>query len=153
MTARPDLLPIYLTRQGRAEIHIPLFYPDDPAELRAMLRAMARKVGAKLDDGAVTDDLVIPNLGQLSGADVEGILTRAARQSRLAGEERITRPRIETALAEFIPSAQSLEKRLQINAAILECTDTAFLPPAYLALDRSAVQAELAAIKAQLRLS
>ena len=38
MTARPDLLPIDLKRQGRAEIHIPLFYPDDPAELRAMLR-------------------------------------------------------------------------------------------------------------------
>ena len=29
LTARPDLLPIDLKRQGRAEVHIPLFYPTD----------------------------------------------------------------------------------------------------------------------------
>ena len=27
LTSRPDLLPIDLKRQGRAEVHIPLFYP------------------------------------------------------------------------------------------------------------------------------
>ena len=31
LTARPDLLPIDLKRQGRAEVHIPLFYPTDEA--------------------------------------------------------------------------------------------------------------------------
>ena len=34
LTARPDLLPIDLKRQGRAEVHIPLFYPTDEAEIR-----------------------------------------------------------------------------------------------------------------------
>jgi hypothetical protein len=33
LTARPDLLPIDLKRQGRAEIHIPLFYPTEDEEL------------------------------------------------------------------------------------------------------------------------
>src|SRR5258705_5452368 len=32
ITARPDLLPIDLKRQGRAEEHIPLFYPETSAE-------------------------------------------------------------------------------------------------------------------------
>ena len=31
LTSRPDLLPIDLKRQGRAEVHIPLFYPTSSA--------------------------------------------------------------------------------------------------------------------------
>ena len=38
LTSRPDLLPIDLKRQGRAEVHIPLFYPQDEAEVREMFR-------------------------------------------------------------------------------------------------------------------
>src|SRR5580693_1276870 len=48
LTSRPDLLPIDLKRQGRAEVHIPLFYPSLQEELRAMFVAMARKAGVKL---------------------------------------------------------------------------------------------------------
>lgn len=151
MTARPDLLPIDLKRQGRAEVHIPLFYPESADELRAMLQAMARKIRVPLAEGAVTAELEIPHVGQLSGADMEGIVTRAARQTRIEGEESITRARLEAALRDFIPSAQSLEKRLQIIAAIMECTDTAFLPPSYQNADRGALQAELSSIKARLR--
>jgi AAA+ superfamily predicted ATPase len=151
MTARPDLLPIDLKRQGRAEVHIPLFYPESADELRAMLRAMAKKIRASLAPDAVTDTLEIPHVGFLSGADIEGVVTRAARQSRIAGEDSISHERIRTALAEFIPSAQSLEKRLQIIAAIMECTDISFLPPSYRDADRAALQAELSLIKARLQ--
>lgn len=151
MTARPDLLPIDLKRQGRAEVHIPLFYPDNADELRLMLKSMARKVGASLAPDALGADLAIPHVGQLSGADIEGVVTRAARQSGIAGEPAVTKARLEAALADFIPSAQSLEKRLQIAAAILECTDTAFLPAPYRTADRAALQSEMATIKAHLR--
>ena len=41
LTARPDLLPIDLKRQGRAEVHIPLFYPTDESEIRQMFVIMA----------------------------------------------------------------------------------------------------------------
>ena len=46
LTARPDLLPIDLKRQGRAEVHIPLFYPTDEAEIRQMFVIMAKKLGS-----------------------------------------------------------------------------------------------------------
>src|SRR5207249_6078061 len=36
LTSRPDLLPIDLKRQGRAEVHVPLFYPTDEEEIRRM---------------------------------------------------------------------------------------------------------------------
>src|SRR5262249_8740036 len=43
LTSRPDLLPIDLKRQGRAEVHLPLFYPQDEAEVGEMFRVMAKK--------------------------------------------------------------------------------------------------------------
>jgi 4-hydroxy-tetrahydrodipicolinate synthase len=41
LTSRPDLLPIDLKRQGRAEVHIPLFYPTKAEDIAQMLRMMA----------------------------------------------------------------------------------------------------------------
>src|SRR5262249_589566 len=43
MTSRPDLLPIDLKRQGRAEEHISLFYPDTEGDRQAIIDAMLRK--------------------------------------------------------------------------------------------------------------
>src|SRR3954466_3656113 len=48
LTARPDLLPIDLKRQGRAEGHIPLFSPTAESEIRQMFVIMARKLGSTL---------------------------------------------------------------------------------------------------------
>lgn len=124
MTARPDLLPVDLKRQGRAEVHIPLFYPEDESELRPMLLGMAAKLGARL---APEDVPPIPHLGNLSGADVEGIVGRAWRAALLAGRDQIARADLERVLAEFLPSTQTLERELQEIAAILECTDREFL--------------------------
>ena len=49
ITARPDLLPIDLKRQGRAEEHIPLFYPETAAEYDEIYRVMLKKLGIKTD--------------------------------------------------------------------------------------------------------
>ena len=47
-SARPDLLPIDIKRQGRAEVHIPLFYPHDEAEIRQMFVILAKKLGSRV---------------------------------------------------------------------------------------------------------
>jgi AAA+ superfamily predicted ATPase len=126
LTCRPDLLPIDLKRQGRAEVHIPLFYPSEPQEVRAMFVAMAKKMGATL----VAEDIPeIPQGGKLSGADVEGMVGRALRQSLLGGASTVTREALAAVVADFLPSMEGLEKDLQETAAILECTDKHFLPP------------------------
>lgn len=57
LTCRPDLLPIDLKRQGRAEIHIPLFYPESREERRTMLQILAKKVGCELDADALAIDM------------------------------------------------------------------------------------------------
>jgi len=128
LTARPDLLPIDLKRQGRAEVHIPLFYPTDDAELRAMLMVLAGKAGTQLAEADLPVE--VPHKGNLSGADIEGIVGRAFRSSLLAGSRAITKDSLAAALAGFMPSTQTLEREAQELAAIIECTDIEFLPPA-----------------------
>lgn len=124
LTARPDLLPIDLKRQGRAEIHIPLFYPSEQEELRAMFVAMARKAGVIL---AMEDVPEVPQAGKLSGADIEGIVVRATRRARVRSEP-LSKAALAQELAGFLPSVEGLEKELQEVAAMLECTDAEFLP-------------------------
>jgi AAA+ superfamily predicted ATPase len=125
LTCRPDLLPIDLKRQGRAEVHIPLFYPADEDEVRGMFVVMARKLGSSI---AAEDVPEIPQRGRLSGADIEAIVGRALRRSLLAGSDRVTREALSEAVGQFMPSTEGMEKDLQEIAAILECTDVEFLP-------------------------
>lgn len=127
LTARPDNLPVDLKRQGRAEVHIPLFYPTDDAELRTMLVVLAKKTGTQVADADLPAE--IPHKGNLSGADIEGIIGRAYRTSLLAGSRTITKEALAQALASFMPSTQTLEREAQELAAIIECTDVEFLPP------------------------
>jgi SpoVK/Ycf46/Vps4 family AAA+-type ATPase len=127
LTARPDQLPVDLKRQGRAEVHIPLFYPMDKEEVRSMLMVLAKKAGTSLSEVDLPDE--VPHLGNLSGADVEGIIGRAYRISLLGGSKTITKTAIGHALAGFMPSTQTLEREAQELAAIIECTDVEFLPP------------------------
>lgn len=149
LTARPDLLPIDLKRQGRAEIHIPLFYPTDPGEIRQMFVVLARKLGSRL---APEDVPPIPQAGHLSGADIEGIVGRAWRVSLLAGADHVTREALADVVSQFLPSTQGLERELQETAAILECTDSEFLPTAIRQQvsgqeGRAKLQARLTALK------
>jgi AAA+ superfamily predicted ATPase len=126
LTARPDNLPVDLKRQGRAEVHIPLFYPVSQAELKTMLMVLAKKTGTSLAEPDLPAE--IPHEGNLSGADIEGIIGRAYRSSLLAGSRTITRDALSAALAGFMPSTQTLEREAQELAAIIECTDVEFLP-------------------------
>ena len=149
LTARPDLLPIDLKRQGRAEVHIPLFYPTDERELHQLFLILAKKLGSRL---APEDVPAVPQRGHLSGADIEGMVGRAWRASLLAGHDHITREALAGVVAQFMPSTQGIERDLQETAAILECTDRQFLPPAILErIDgdggRAKLQARLTALK------
>ncbi len=125
LTARPDLLPIDIKRQGRAEVHIPLFYPHDEDEVRQLFVVMAKKLGTTLRAGDVP---AIPQKGQISGADIEGMVGRAWRRSLLAGASGVTADALREVVARFMPSTQGIERELQEVAAMIECTDREFLP-------------------------
>jgi AAA+ superfamily predicted ATPase len=125
LTSRPDLLPIDLKRQGRAEVHLPLFAPADDAEIQFMIHAMARKNKTTLSGGPLPTGLAGRGL---SGADIESIVLAAKRGALTRGREEIAPADVESALNDFIPSAQGLEQEKQELAAVLECTSMSFLP-------------------------
>ena len=110
----------------------------------------AKKCGTTLAAGDLPAE--IPHKGNLSGADIEGIIGRAYRTSLLGGSRAITREALAQALAGFMPSTQTLEREAQELAAIIECTDIEFLPAAKKArMDqlggREKLQERLTAIK------
>jgi AAA+ superfamily predicted ATPase len=126
LTSRPELLPIDLKRQGRAEVHIPLFYPQDDAEVREMLAVMARKNKVALAADWLPSSIRVD--GRLSGSDLESIILAAKRSALAAGRAEVEKADLELAFRDFLPSTQGLEKELQELAAVLECTQLAFLP-------------------------
>ena len=126
MTSRPELLPVDLKRQGRAEVHIPLFYPQDENEVREMFVALAKKNKVLLAADALP---AIKPDRFLSGSDIESVVLAAKRQVLASGRQQLARKDIEAAFGEFIPSAQGLEKEMQELASVLECTQLGFLPP------------------------
>src|SRR5688500_16075724 len=79
-TSRPDLLEVDLKRQGRLDVHIPLFPPQTGAEAKALLLAIAKKLKFPLkaeDLPEISDDVV------LGGNEIEGVLVRALRMYEL----------------------------------------------------------------------
>src|SRR5207237_3888877 len=112
-----------------------------------------RKVGSRV---APEDVPTVPQRGDVSGADIEGMVGRAWRTSLIAGADHITREALADVVAQFMPSTQGLERELQETAAILECTDRQFLPQAILdkiAADggRANLQERLTALKQLVR--
>ena len=138
LTCRPDLLPVDLKRQGRAEEHIALFYPDTEAERLAMLRAMQKKTGTQLQS-TDAEKLFLENGTHLSGADIEAVLTRARMMSALANEVAVGLENLKSALEDFIPPSYPTEIELQNLVAVLECTSKKLLPQKYREMDRGEV--------------
>ena len=152
ITCRPDLLPIDLKRQGRAEEHVPLFYPETAEEYDEIYRIMLKKLGIKT---AVTDvSSVAPKkaLLTLSGSDLEAVLVRATLEAEAAGSDTVTPEHLKTAFTDFIPPANSREREMQTLCAVLESTSRELLPARFRDMDRGDIQARVNEIKTELRI-
>jgi AAA+ superfamily predicted ATPase len=138
LTCRPDLLPVDLKRQGRAEEHIALFYPSTDEERLAMLRAMQKKTGAQVASPEV-EEFFLKRAAGLSGADVEAVLMRARMKSVLENDAAVGLDDIQAALDDFVPPSYPTEIELQTLVAVLECTSKSLLPEQYRTMDRGEV--------------
>jgi len=136
LTCRPDLIPVDLKRQGRAEVHIPLFPPETEQEQQAMLIAMARKNGVTLDAAD------LPPIPQgLSGADIESVVVQSRRRAALENLDRPELRHIEETLDHFVSPDYGIEREIQELVAIRECTDVGFLPERLRSMKKDPVQA------------
>src|SRR5215475_1534870 len=135
LTCRPDLLPVDLKRQGRAEEHIALFYPETPDERRALLRAMMKKGGMPAFS-ADLEKFFLDRAGNLSGADIEAVLVRSRMRATLDKKAAVDSDDIKAALDDFIPPSYPTEIELQNIVAVLECTSKNLLPKQWRDADR-----------------
>jgi SpoVK/Ycf46/Vps4 family AAA+-type ATPase len=152
ITARPDLLPIDLKRQGRAEEHIPLFYPETAAEYDEIYRVMVKKLGLKTAVTSISDVATEDQYLGLSGSDLEAVLVRATLEAEAAESSELKPEHLQKAFSDFIPPVNSREREMQILCAVLESTSRELLPERFRTLDRGAVQARVNEIKRELRL-
>jgi SpoVK/Ycf46/Vps4 family AAA+-type ATPase len=128
-TSRPDLLEVDLKRQGRLDVHIPLFPPETPEEVRSLLLAIGKKLKFPVTESDLPE---LPKGLTLGGNEIEGILVRALRRHELSTEPR--KPLKETLaeiFAEVRPSAHTRKLEYMDLVAVKECTDARFLPERY----------------------
>jgi SpoVK/Ycf46/Vps4 family AAA+-type ATPase len=136
MTARPDLMPIDLKRQGRAEEHLALFHPSSEGERLELYHAMIRKTRLKRTDETYVPDVVRHGTRIFSGADMEAALTRALFRAASAGEQLVSPEVLDATFEDFIPPSYPEEVEMQTLIAVLECTSRSLLPEPYLSMSR-----------------
>ena len=149
-TSRPDLLEVDLKRQGRLDVHIPLFAPETPDEMRALFRAIARKLKFPLEDADLP--ALDPSQG-LGSNEIEGVLVRALRVWELAPDATDGAPKpplrdiLAGVLREVRPSAHTRKLEYMDLVAVKECTDQRFLPPRFRELTPEQIETRLTELR------
>ncbi len=146
LTCRPDLIPIDLKRQGRAEEHLALFYPETPEEKEDLFRTLVRKLKIKIQDFPISD-LLKKYKFQSSGADLEAILIRAKFKAAMENHVILTKKDIEDTIRDFVPPSYPHEIELQNLVAVLECTSKEMIPKRFHNFDRSKVITQIRELK------
>lgn len=148
MTARPDLMPVDLKRQGRAEEHLALFPPDTVEERIELFEAMKKKTGLKMPEEYIPKKIKSGKLS-FSGADMEAALTRAKFQAAAQQKVEVTPEIIDNVLDDFLPPTYPDEVELQTLSAVLECTSKKLLPEMYQKMDRGEILIHIENLKSK----
>jgi len=140
-TSRPDLLEVDLKRQGRLDVHIPLFPPQTSKEMHALLTSVAKKLKFPLAEADLPE---LPAGVQLGGNEIEGILVRALRVFELSKEpKRPLKDILSETFKEVRPSAHTRKLEYMDLVAVRECTDARFLPAHYKDMPPEEVEARI----------
>ncbi|MDP5170602.1 MAG: ATP-binding protein, partial [Bacteroidia bacterium] len=103
VTARPDLMPVDFKRQGRAEEHIGLFYPETIEEKKELLEVMLKKTGLSYLDTSELDEDFFEDIPIRSGADMESALTRAKFKAASLGLDKVDVDLLVKVFNDFLP--------------------------------------------------
>jgi len=146
ITCRPDLLPIDLKRQGRAEEHLALFYPETIEEKEALFQTLIRKLKLKVQHVNI-NDLLKKYKFDFSGADLESILIRAKLLAAMNNHVIITEADLDETIRDFNPPSYPHEIELQNLVAVLECTSREMLPKRFQNLERTRLVQDIRQLK------
>ncbi len=150
-TSRPDLLEIDLKRQGRLDIHIPLFPPASDEDIRAMFLAIAAKLKIELTPEAIP--LPAPQLVGISGNEIEGLMVRSLRDYELRKAENPTLTlaiTLKENLINYRPSAHTKRLELMDLLAVKECTDSCFLSSQFVNMTGEELDRRIVLLKSEI---
>jgi SpoVK/Ycf46/Vps4 family AAA+-type ATPase len=146
ITCRPDILPIDLKRQGRAEEHLALFYPETNEEKEELFQKLVKKLKLKVEKFPITE-LFKKHRFDFSGADIESILIRAKFNAAMRNQVIIRKDDLEETIRDFVPPTYPHEIDLQNLVAVLECTSREMVPRRFQNLDRGKLISEIKQLK------
>lgn len=146
ITCRPDLLPIDMKRQGRAEEHLALFYPETMEEKADMYETLVKKLALRIHKVPIAE-LFKRYKFDFSGADLESILIRAKFLAAMNNHVFITKPDLEQTIEDFMPPAYPHEIELQNLVAVLECTSREMVPRRFRDMGRDKLVTEIKQLK------
>src|SRR5438270_657586 len=150
MTSRPDLVPVDLKRQGRAEEHLALFPPATIAERAKVFDLLRQRLGIGLEPGVDAAALLGETREALSAADLEAILVRGSRRMAAGGQKALGTALLRELIRDFQPPSYPLELEYQRLIAAFECTSRQLLPADLAAVPPEAIGARLAELRAAL---
>jgi len=146
ITCRPDLIPIDLKRQGRAEEHLALFYPENLDEKIDLFKTLVKKLRLRIQNINITE-LFRKYRYDFSGADLESVLIRAKFLSAMNNHVFITKKDLMETMHDFVPPAYPHEIDLQNLVAVLECTSREMVPKRFRNLDRGKLVSDIQQLK------
>src|SRR5256884_7615893 len=109
MTSRPDLVPVDLKRQGRAEEHIALFPPSTGEERALVFESLRARLQIPLEPGAQAAALFRDVPHAMSPAHIEAILVRASRRMAIDKQPALSAKLLQELIADFQPPAYPAE--------------------------------------------
>jgi AAA+ superfamily predicted ATPase len=150
MTSRPDLVPVDLKRQGRAEEHIALFPPATGEERARVFESLRARLQIPLEPGAQAAALFRDVPHAMSPADIEAILVRASRRMAIEKQPALSAKLLQELIADFQPPAYPAELEYQRLIAAFECTSRQLLSADLAALSHDAIGQRLTELRAVL---
>ena len=149
ITCRPDLIPVDLKRQGRAEEHLALFYPETDKDREDLFKTLVRKLDLDIRNFPISD-LFKKYKHEYSGADLEAVLVRAKLLAAMDDRVYVKREDMEEAMGDFVPVDNPHAVELQNLVAVLECTSREMIPAQFQKMPRSKIISDIQELKALL---
>ena len=149
MTSRPDLLPVDMKRQGRAEEHLAVFHPQSAAELESLYQSVCRKL--KITPPVAEIQPLLDKKRAYSGADIEAMLTRSALAADVKYKSGLSTEIMKETIANFRSPEYPLAIELQTLVAVRECTHQDMVPEKYRALPAAEIEARINELLVMLR--
>jgi AAA+ superfamily predicted ATPase len=149
ITCRPDLIPIDLKRQGRAEEHYALFYPETDGEKVALFEILVDKLKFGVHKFPILEMFRKYRM-DISGAEIEAMLVRAKQRAVMDNRTMISREDLEEVMADYKPPFFENEIRLQNLVAVLDCTSRLMVPKRFQDMTNTKLVNEIRELKALL---